>query len=120
MKTRLPRVEANDFMCRCSGKRKARCDRVLAAARKLVSTYGEPKNDIDFVDRLLYRLTLDGDLSIAADQWAGVFVKPLSDDPEIVKHYDVKESVRIQCDSIVDGLAAAVVFYEQQKRADGR
>lgn len=104
--TDTPLVAAEDFMCSCRDEGKARCAAVRARAREIVSASLPLDGDIDFVDRLLYDLTLKGDLTIISDQWALVAVKPFGSE-----HDEIHQAVRMQCDSIVDGLAAAVVFY---------
>lgn len=96
-------VQDNEFMCRCSPEHAARCDEVRAAA---MDHYGPPGDDgptADHYEYLLFSLALDANLSIAADQWAGVHISTRQG-----------QSSMFQCDRIIDGLAAAYLWLRQQ------
>lgn len=107
------------FMCIHSDEGKQDCAQVRNRAREIVSRAAPCEDDLDFVDRMLYWLTLEGELHIYTDQWAMVSMSPFDvKDPETLKHFDVKESKSFQCDSIVDGLAALVVYYFDKEEDD--
>lgn len=112
----------SEFMCSCDDEGKAECAAIVERARTIVSRSTPCEDDLDFVNRMLYWLTLEGDLSIGSDQWAGVGMTPFKvKDPETLKHYTIQKSKSFQCDSIVDGLAALVVHYfenEEDEDAD--
>lgn len=101
----------SEFMCSCDPEGKAECAEIRARARKIVEHYGPCEDDLNFVDRLLYTLALEGDIHIGADQWAGVGMTPFDVEPEHRDHFKIHDGKSFQCDSIVDGLAALVVHY---------
>lgn len=112
-------VEDGEFFCRCKGGDTARCDEVLAKAREIADwsdTY-PLKTDIDFVDRMLFSLAVDGDLRIAADQWSGVSYKRYVFNKETHK-YEEGPSCYFQCDSPTDGIAGAFVWAHQQEEVE--
>lgn len=101
----------DEFMCRCSDESSVKCDEVLAKARELC---GPPaKDDLQFVNMMLYLLALDGDLSIMADQWGGIGYTLWTDDPEVNK---VKggPSYFVMCDNMIDGLACVYVWLQER------
>lgn len=105
-------VDADEFMCNCEGEGRERCADVRARAKQIVSGKSPCEDDLDFVDRMLYWLALEGDIGIGADQWACVNVSPFEiEDPKVAERYEIKERTSMMCDSIVDGLAAAVVYH---------
>ena len=111
-------VEPDEFMCDCEEEGKQRCADVRARAKEIVEKRAPCDDDFDYVDRLLYWLSLDGDIGIAADQWACVSVSPFEiEDPEVAARYEIKERTSMMCDSIVDGLAAAVVYHFGEEHA---
>lgn len=125
----------SEFMCIHDEEGAVECAEIRARARAIMERRSPCENDLDFVDRMLYWLALEGDLHIAADMWAGVSMTPapcsecggfgqvswLDEDDytvwgscpkcEALERYAVKKPKSFQCDSIVDGLAALVVFY---------
>ena len=101
-------------MCRCSPKGIKECDEVLERARAIV---GETESEYLFIDRMLYWLSGSAwEVTIQSDQWARVIVVP---NKHVTEDYPlrVRERASIQCDSIVDGIAAAVVFFHEEPEA---
>lgn len=101
------KIKQDEFMCRCSDEGVVKCDKALGVARGIVGEKHPLDDDLDFANRMLYWLSMDGELSIYSDQWAVVSVSPF----KIRPNKPITDSVSIQCDDITDGLAAAIVFY---------
>lgn len=115
----MPRLKADtvnpyDFMCRCGKREAARCDRILAEAKRLISwpdrVIDRYRDDTHEMDYMLYTLSSEGTVAIIADQWARVSFEPWGNE----KYPAEYEGCSIQCDSIVDGIAAAFLFLSRQ------
>lgn len=106
-------IRSDHFMCHCSKDGETECKDVLQAARDRFKHHGE-MTDLQFVDALVYGISGEGDLRIHSDMWGGIGVT-LHDWDEEEKKLKEGATAFIMCDSIVDGLAAAYLWVQQER-----
>src|SRR3954463_271957 len=116
-----PKVKADDFMCVCGPKSKARAEAVYNEAIRRLGTSPDK-----LLSTVVYSLHWELDAwieGIGCDQWCGVSAKGMGkgvldlpvdlddDDPKKITSY-------IQCDVVEHGIAATWLYFAQLKDKD--